>query len=87
MAVRLGVGRDANSDIAAAAGAVLDHDCAVQCLSEVSTENAGHDVGRPAGSEGHDDFNRTFRIVRGARVRCGCGRGGECDAGSQDCAA
>jgi hypothetical protein len=42
---------------------VLDHEGLLERLGQVLGENAGVDVGGPAGTERHDDFDRARRIV------------------------
>ena len=55
------------ADRAAGTGDVLDHDLLGECLTHMLPENAGENVGRPAGRERHHHGDGARRI----RLRCG----------------
>jgi hypothetical protein len=67
VAVRLGVGRGTDPDIAAGSRPVLDDDTAAQGMAEMLAENARHDVGRSGRRERHDDLDGAAGIVRRPR--------------------
>src|SRR6266403_1035833 len=67
VAVRLGVCRSADPDVAARSGLVLNDESTANGIAEMRSENARHDVGRAAGRKGHDDLDRALGIARGLR--------------------
>ena len=62
VAVRLGLSRAGDAGGAAGAGHVLDHDLLAERARHVIADDAGDDVGRAAGREGHDHGDRALGI-------------------------
>ena len=73
--------RGNRADVAARAGAVVNHQVGAQALVQAAAQQAGHDVGVAAGCERHHDGDRLVRIAagggtRGQRQAQGSQRGG-----------
>ena len=58
------------ADIAAGAGAVLDHELLAEMVRQPVAQNAGDDVVRAAGREAHDQVHGPFGILGLRRRRC-----------------
>ncbi|MNN55412.1 hypothetical protein D3C81_1702850 [compost metagenome] len=90
IAVRRGLGHGVHADIAARAGAVLDHHRLAQFLAHALAYRARHQVGGAAGSVGHDKADRPGRITvagRGGGAEADGERGGACHGSEQRAAA
>ncbi|CFP65720.1 Uncharacterised protein [Bordetella pertussis] len=74
VAIRGGAGGLAHADIAAGAGAVLDHDGLFEVGAQFLGQRAGEDVGGLAGRERHEHADRTLGIV-GVGGEAGGGQG------------
>jgi len=69
VAVRLGMCRSADPDVAPRSRLVLNDESTANGIAEVDCENARHGVGRTAGRKGHDDLDRALGIARRPRPR------------------
>src|SRR5262245_36000900 len=75
VAVRDGLGDRVGADIAACAGAVLDHDLLAEPVAQLLRDDARNDVRAAAGREGYDQADRSLR----PSVVAGLGNGGDRD--------
>ena len=55
--------RDFRTDRSGGTGAVVDHDRLTECFGELEREDARDHVGLPAGRKGHDQADRSARII------------------------
>ena len=67
-AVRRRLGDRGGGDLAVGAGAVLDHDGALQPLADTGCHDAGEQVVRPAGRKADDEAQRTIGEIYGLRA-------------------
>ena len=69
VAVRRGLGGAGHAEAAAGAADVLDDEGLAERAAHVLADQAGDDIGRPAGGERHDDGDRFGRILLRQRRR------------------
>ena len=62
VSVRGGLGHRANSNIAAGARSILDHDRLTEIFSQQRLQRADHDIGAATGRERDDDLDRLIRV-------------------------
>ncbi|MDT4838576.1 hypothetical protein FQZ97_723360 [compost metagenome] len=84
IAVRHGLGRDAGTDRAAGAAAVVDHELLAQLLGQLRGQRARKGIGAAAGRERHDHGDGLGRPGIGMGRGC-CEQRGGADAGHAQC--
>src|SRR5262245_3209982 len=67
MTVRGSASSDLRSDVAAGAGAVVDHDLLFPCVRHALAKHSGKRVGGAPGRKGHDEADRLLRVLLGDR--------------------